>query len=1080
MLLSAFYLATAQDMRFEKLEGTQSVIHAMLEDKQGFLWVGTQEGLYKYNGYDFKTYKRIPKDSNSLSDNFIWCIHQSPNGIIWIGTNGGGLNAYNPLTDKFTRYQYKKEFSNSPLEFGNIKCIKEDKAGNLYIGTEDGLVIFNPQKGQIQHFKQGNNGLKHNFIYSILIDKNENIWVGTFGAGVHLYQKQTQKFIQYTDFSQLENRTENECMNIRDMFQDKFGNIWVGTSGAGLLRFNPISKQFDNDIKYDLNISRGIWQTTQDEEDKLWIGTHAGLRIYDFSSNTFKLYKQDEKNPFSLSLSNVRCILHGKNGIVWIGTDGAGINVYKKLSNQFEHYTKKEVADSSSLASEKVMTFAEDANENLWIGTLNGINIMNKDKKVVAHYNYPQNKVHYKILSLYKSSDGLIWIGSWGNGANFFDPSTETFSETFNTENERNETTIAGNTVLSIKEDRKKNIWFATLNGISIYQPEVDSFTNITTFEGLTANTVNTLYYYEEKNEMWAGTSNGISVIDAANFSIKRKYQAQENDSGLSNNVVFCLYADKENNMWIGTYTGLNKLSFSNNRFTHYYEKDGLVNDLVLAISEDIENNLWLTTSKGLSKYYKDKELKSGESAFKNYLPVDGIQGEEFNQGAFYQLQSGEIVAGGINGFNRFHPTAIKSNTSPPNVYITSFKVFEKELALDSNILFKKHITLSYQEKFFSFEFVALDFQTPSKILYSWKMEGIDDDWSPPGNRRFVSYSNLPGGNYAFRVRACNNDGVWNEVGAVIYLTIVPPFWKTNFFYALCIFLAVLSVVLYNRIRTNKIKREKKILEEKVEERTFELEEKNRDILSSIQYAKRIQEAILPPLDIIYEHFPNAFVLFLPKDIVSGDFYWFAEKNGKKIIAAVDCTGHGVPGAFMSMIGHNLLNQIVIENNVTDAAGILNQLNDAIVSALKQDAGSKQESRDGMDIALCVVDAKNNIVQFAGAYRPLYLIRNNTLEKMDGNKFPIGGIKTVEDKTFTAEELHIQKGDTLYLFSDGFADQFGGKEGKKFMMKRFRELLLDINHLSMRGQSRKLEESLKQWQGTQEQVDDILVIGIQF
>ncbi|MCL4816398.1 MAG: SpoIIE family protein phosphatase [Flavobacteriales bacterium] len=1065
-----------QDMRFTSVEGTQSVINTMLEDNMGYIWAGTQDGLYRYDGYEFKTFKRIPNDTNSLSDNFIWCLHQSNNGLIWVGTNGGGLNYYNPITNKFFRFASKSD--NDVLTSGIIKCITEDKSGNLYLGTESGLYIYNHTSKKTEHYTEGSNGLKNNRVFSVLIDIENNVWVGTFGGGLHLFQKETKKFIQYLDVLPSGNLLKEESVFIRSLFQDKFGNLWVGTGGAGLQQFNIKSRKFNEFVDPGSGKAVGIYHINQSEDDRLWIASMDGLFIYDFATKEFTHYYHEEDNPYSLSNNRIRFVLIGKNNINWIGTDGMGINVYKKLSNQFKHYTKNN-RDSLPLVGNEVMAFCEDSEENIWIATLDGISVCDKNKKVIKNYRLNENKIHDRILSLHVDREGLIWIGSWGGGINFYNPETEEFSKPFNTENPINNTSIMGNTILDIEEDNYNNIWIATLDGLSVYNKNEQKFINYTTLDGLTSNSINCIYYDSLKNTLWIGTNNGVNIFDIHKRVVTEKIQSKGKEGELSNNTIYSINKDSKGFFWIASGNGLNKYDTQSKSVVSFYEKDGMSSDMIFSVIEDNEDNLWLTSGNGLIKF-SPRNLGKDENLFKNYLPVDGIQDKEFNQGAYYKCNDGEILIGGVNGYNAFYPLQIKTNTNPPKVYLTSFKIFEKEVALDTNIAFKKHLELSYQDKFFSFEFVALDYLFPSKNLYSYKLEGLDDEWSPPSNRRFVSYSNLPGGNYVFRVRACNNDGFWNNEGTAIYIKIIPPFWKTNLFYATCILILILSVVVYNRLRTQKIKKEKKILEQKVKERTRELAEKNRDILSSIQYAKRIQEAILPPLEQIYQHFPKSFILYKPKDIVSGDFYWFAEKSGKKIIAAVDCTGHGVPGAFMSMIGHNILNQIVIENAVIDAAEILNLLNKAIITSLKQEGGNKQETRDGMDVALCVIDTLDGKVQFSGAYRPLYILRKNKLEKIEGNKFPIGGLKTVEDKTFSSVTVKLNEGETIYMFSDGYADQFGGAEGKKFMVKRFRDVLLEISDLSMKGQQRKLDELFNKWKGNYEQVDDILIIGIKF
>nr|MBA3705642.1 SpoIIE family protein phosphatase [Bacteroidota bacterium] len=355
--------------------------------------------------------------------------------------------------------------------------------------------------------------------------------------------------------------------------------------------------------------------------------------------------------------------------------------------------------------------------------------------------------------------------------------------------------------------------------------------------------------------------------------------------------------------------------------------------------------------------------------------------------------------------------------------------------------------------------------------------------WRPATKQSFEIYSNLAPGKYTFKVIACNNSGVWNVDPASVYINITPPFWQTWWFYGLTMFLMVGMIFTYIKVRERKLIIEKRVLEEKVEERTAEIaeqkkliEEKNNDITASIRYAKRIQVAILPPDDYVKNYLPKTFVLFKPKDIVSGDFYWLSDKKDKILFAAVDCTGHGVPGAFMSIVGHNLLDQIVAEQKLTRPSEILDALNKSVSDTLRQ-THTDDHVKDGMDIALCAYDRNTKEFEYAGAFNPMWLIRNGELIETKADKFPIGNLKIGEQKKFTNHSFALIPGDTLYIFSDGFADQFGGPNGKKLKYSVFKNMLLSIQHLSMEEQGIYLDKAIEDWKGKLEQVDDILVIG---
>ncbi len=554
-------------------------------------------------------------------------------------------------------------------------------------------------------------------------------------------------------------------------------------------------------------------------------------------------------------------------------------------------------------------------------------------------------------------------------------------------------------------------------------------------------------------------------------------YKHIENKNSLSSNSVNSIYKDKNNIFWIATTNGLNKFDKKKKQFTVYTEKDGLPNNYIYDVIPDKNDNLWMPTNFGLTKFNPFADNSDG-NAFKNYNTNDGIQAREFNQGASFLCKDGKILVGGVAGLNYFDPAQIKESKITPNSYIYSYSRQGKSIKLDTNILYTNSLELSYKENYFALELVALDYAAMEKTKFMYYLEGYDKDWSSPNNVRFVNYTELPGGNYTFKVKACNSDGVWNEVPTELKINVIPPWWKTTWFYVTAAILAIALVFGFTSYKTRSIKKKNKILEQKVEERTKELAEKNRDITSSIEYAKRIQEAILPSKDLIFSKLKNAFILYKPKDIVSGDFYWFGEKDNYKIIAVVDCTGHGVPGAFMSMIGHNLLNQIVAEKGYSDPGLILQELHKGVQSALKQ-GQNEVNTNDGMDVSMLAINTDTKECLWAGAFRSLVIIDGEgKLEKLDGNKYPVGGAQLDSERTFTTHARSLKANDNLYMFSDGYADQFGGDKGKKFMVKRFHDNLACIYHLDVNEQRKFMERQFKNWKGDFEQVDDVLVIGV--
>ena len=1075
----------AQELKFAHITAEQGLsmgaVNCVLQDSRGFMWFGTQDGLNKYDGYSITVYKHNQQDSNSLANNFIYSLFEDKNGVLWIGTNGGGLDAFNLSTGKFTHYISKQNSKNS-LSNNNVRAILEDKDGILWIGTDEGLNAFDRKTKNFTRYlnnPKDPNSISNNSAWCLLEASDGRIWIGTYGGGLNVFDKKNKSFKNYQELDSKGQLIYENANKVRSILEDKDGIFWIGTYGEGVQIFDPKTGKYLNHLKNNPSnpnslINDRITSVTEDANGILWIGTYGGgVDQYYKKTGRFRHFYYDEKNQNSLNSNQIKYILHDKVGSVWVGTEGGGINVHFRSSSKFKYYKKRDDSNNSLITND-VFSILEDRDGILWIGTKNG-GLTTLDRKTDTYVQYPHLSVanNKTVLSLCEDKEGLIWIGTWGGGLLSYDKRTKkaTSYPTFTPQDNA--------TIVTIYEDKKGLIWIGTYGGgLFSYNKTKKEFINYNSDNGLTSNNIYTIFQ-DSNNNIWVGTEGGgVNKIDATTKKIK-SYTRDEKQNSISSNSINHIYEDFQGNIWFGTTNGLNKLNYKTDQFTHFFEKDGLPNAYIYCILPDKNGNLWMTTNKGISKFNPNVSNIDG-SAFRNYDVNDGLQGLEHNQGAFFKSKkTGEMFVGGVNGFNAFFPEKIIDNQNIPTVRITSYKRFGAEVEMDTLIYDKKYIELSWRQNFFSFEFVALDYQMPGKNKYSFKLEGVDENWSPASTQRYASYTELRGGDYIFRVRAANNDGIWNNDGVTLHIRINPPFWQTKWFYTLCVILVIGGFWGFLKYRTSAIKRENKVLEEKVEERTQELAQKNKDITSSIQYAKRIQLAILPPLEQIYKHFPESFVVYKPKDIVSGDFYWFGVKNGKKIIATVDCTGHGVPGAFMSMIGHNLLNQIISENGITEPDLILNALHQGVQAALKQGTNVVDTS-DGMDVALCSIDTQTNEVKYSGAYRPLYIVNGAEFKKIDADKNPIGGSQLDPDRKFTCHTIQLKKGDTLYMSSDGYADQFGGEKGKKFMVKRFNELLLSMQDKNMQAQANELEQTFNQWKGSYQQVDDILVIGIRF
>ena len=1087
LFLSLLFIlpAYAQEYKFKhigKEKGLSQIrINSIIQDQDGFIWFGTDDGLNKYNGQQITVFKNDSRSEKSISDNWIHALFEDKKGNLWIGTLEGGLNLYNKHNNTFTSFA-SDPYKEQTLSSNNVQCIIQNDDNSLWIGTDNGLNLFDLNTKTSKRFMDEmvnptnpKSVIKNDNIRCLYKDKSGILWIGTYKNGLHSYDSKTGEFKDWNETDEQGNYIHENKNRIRVIYETTEGVLWIGYDGGFLSQLDRKTGEYFHYVNSENNLkslsNNRVTSILEDHNGQLWIGTADGINIYDNSNNNFRIIRAVDKNPFSLKDNFIRVLFEDKAHSIWIGTDTYGISVFHRSIGKF-HHVSNESYDVSGLINNTIFCFEEDNQGNIWIGTIgDGLAYFNRKANTFIHYNREQNFTHDNILCVEKHNNKL-WFGTWGGGFSFYDLEKKEFNRKIISVDGTNN--LTNDNVIDIEVDEKGNLWLATLRGLNYYDVSTNKIKAFLSADGLPHNTLYCLNY-EDKEHLWIGTNGGGLVLFNP-ISGKFTQWLRGGKNTISNNTVHCIVDDGLGNLWLGTKNGLSKFSKQNQSFTNYTESDGLSNNFIVGIVIDKTGNLWISTYNGLTKF-NPKTSESNSSLNRKYFAIDGLQGDEFNQNAFFKTKSGEIFFGGTGGFNHFYPENIVDNPYIPPVVITSFNVAGKEFELDSTILYKRFIELSYRKNFFSFEFAALDYILPEKVLYSYQMEGLSDEWSVPSNRPYASYTDLQGGDYTFRVKATNSDGVWNDVGTAIKIRIIPPFYKTKLFYSLCLFLTILLVFIIIRVRVASIKKEKRRLEEMVEQRTKELAEKNKDIMASIEYAKRIQEAILPDKSVIFSRLSESFILYRPKDIVSGDFYWYGQVGTKDIIAVVDCTGHGVPGAFMSMIGHNLLNQIILENKILDPGRILNLLRSGVRSVLKQELGAK-ESSDGMDVALCVLDQQSKELQFAGAFRPLIIIKNNSLEKIEGTKSPIGGAKLEIMEDYVTHTRKLKEGDTFYMYSDGYVDQFGGEFGKKFMGKTLHRILLEIQDKSMTEQNYLLLESFESWAGQLEQVDDVLVIGV--
>ena len=838
-------------------------------------------------------------------------------------------------------------------------------------------------------------------------------------------------------------------------------NLWVGTEDRGLLRIQLDSKKTRRFTNKEGLGNGTIKCLIEDYSGNIFIGTYG--------SGVSKFIRSLEENgyegPLFQSISSIQglsndkvfSMLQDREKNIWIGT---ALNLNQYFDEQFELFGQNEGLNNSLIWS-----IIASKSGNIWLGTEGGL-IEAQRTGNPGQFDFKNRTSSKKgkitnTTALFEDKKGNIWFTNYGNGASRYNPTTKQIDNFTVSEG------LCSNEVNAIASDANDNIWFATNNGASVYDAATEKFNTVLPTQ-VGGTKIFTLFK-DSKGVLWLGCLNGkLTAYDGKTF---RKFGPQE---GYDNLLTVSIAEDKQHNLWFGSFEkGLFK--YDGKTFKNYSTKDGASSDQVLMLIEDQHGNLWIGNNQGIDKF----NIKS--ETFKHYGRQDGFLGVEINPNAVTQDQEGNIWFGSIIGMVKYNSSDEKSNLVEPVLTLGPPRLFYKEIAIPEDHQF------SYRQNHFTFDFSGASLTNPKRVKYKYMLEGYDHDWSPAQKQNFATYSNLPSGSYTFKVKASNNDDVWNKEPITFTFTITPPFWKTTWFWTLIGLALGSGVLAFVRYRELKLKKANRILEEKVLERTEELrkekevvERQNQNIKDSIDYAQRIQEAVFVPQATIAKLLPDFFILFKPKDIVSGDFYWVNQYKGKIIFALGDCTGHGVPGAFMSIIGYNLLNNAVLTKGIHVPSLILDELSREISNTLSaNDEG--QKVKDGMDIAICAYDPSTGELQFAGAHNSMYHVRKGLLNEIKSDKQPVGKTAMHDSSfKFTNHSLLIEKGDAVFLFTDGYADSIGGPKRTKFYYPPFRKVIAEGTALSSKEQKEQLETILKDWLGEREQVDDIAILGVRF
>jgi ligand-binding sensor domain-containing protein/signal transduction histidine kinase len=913
-------------IRFERISSkqglAQSVVLTILQDRKGFMWFGTHDGLIRFDGYKFAEFRFNPKQPSSLPVNRVLAIHEDQAGILWVGTAGGGLNRFNPRKQDFTRFRYSNPSDPDPGQgVKTITGIYEDRNGILWLGTYGGMLRFDPVKGEWIRFSHKLDdpwNLNHNTVTAICGDHAGMLWIGTRGGGLSAFEPESKTFIHYTHQPGVPGSLSSNI--VENVLEDRNGNLWVGTTG-GLDRFDRRKEQF---IHYrsrtgdpDSLSHNSIYTLFEDSVGNLWIGTQGGglNRVKSLTSGSFIHFRNQPNNPHSLGYDTIFTIAEDRGGSIWIGTDGGGISRIDQQKQQFGHFlSSPETPDS--LNSNDISSLYRDREGVLWIGTYDkGLNLYDRESGTFKYYmerpGDPGSLSNNEVIAIYEDRRGVIWIGTWEGGICRFERDTETFTRFRH--DPASTKGPSSNDIFCFNEDQDGQLWIGTWGGglnrfvpgkeEFVYYQNVKKQPDSISGKGVTALLPDRV----NKKWLWVGTyGSGLDCLDRQSGRFHHYIHEPGNPDSLSHNTVRSLYVSSAapGIIWIGTSGGgLNRFDAGSKKWRVYTKEDGLPNNTIHGILEDSKGNLWMSTNNGLSSF------NPGTGDIVNYTAEDGIQANEFSQGAYHKDKDGRFYFGGINGYNEFFPERIKTNPHPPPVVITSFKILNEKSpyykkSLEKPVMEASEVHLSYRDVF-SFEFAALNYIATAKNRYKYKMEGegVDENWVQLEFKRDVIFNRLSPGDYTFRVKASNNDGVWNEQGASIKVTVHPPFWATTWFRVLVFLLLIGMIIGSYKMRVRQYKLQRKRLEQQVAKRTAEiryqkeiieekntqLEVSNRELVISEENLIELNATKDKFFSIISHDLRNHLTTLMgTSDLLANSFDMLAEEKKVKYSKAID------------------------------------------------------------------------------------------------------------------------------------------------------------------------------------------------
>ena len=839
-------------MRFDRVgvsDGlSQSSVLAVAQDQVGFLWFATEAGVDRYDGFEFVNYGRERGNPDALASDFARDLHIAPDGSLWVATDGGGLSRWDPGTGKFRTWRHDPNDDNS-LSSDRIRRIASDDAGNIWIGSRGtGLSMLSPSTGRFQHFSHLEDdpaSLSHDDVYAIEAGNDGAIWVGT-NAGLDRYDSLTNKF----------QRIESGVgkVSVRSLLLVDDGTLWVGTSQSGVYIVDVETLETTQLLPETSGLaSTRVNVLYEDNEGRIWAGTNKGLSLWQADSRMFATFRNDPTDPSSLSGDAVFSVFQDRGGVLWIGTLTGGVNRWNPRSWSFGH-SKLEAEDGSEPRTTNITSFTEDPDRNVWVGTFGGgISVVSEAGHVVRSVttDSAQPLSDDRVMAMTTDRRGNVWAGTMTGGLNRIDIDTGVVT-TFRADPD-SDNSLPANGIMALLEARNGDLWIGTFGGgVSRFDPRKERFTtyahdpeNPNSLSGQRATSI----AQAGDGTIWVGTDGGgLNWFDASSGIWQSIQHDADDPASLSANTVYALHVDSRDRLWVGTREGLDLIVRQNSdanpwQVVSISGADGHTLSAVYGIQSERNGRLWLSTGHGLISY------DPGTQRMRNFHKIHGLQGEEFNFGASFKSSTGTMYFGGGAGYNAFNPSNLEFNSTPPPIALTSVSILNEPLATHRPHKNLDQLNLGYNDYVVTFTVAALDFAAPEKNTYAYRLVGLDESWVDLGNERRITYTNLHGGEYTLQIKAANSDGVWNQSGITVPVTVAFPPWKSWWAYSLYVLAIGLAILAIWRRQQNKLRRESeyaKRLEREVHSRTKQLNDRNRELKNA--NAQLVEASTTDPL----------------------------------------------------------------------------------------------------------------------------------------------------------------------------------------------------------------------------------------